>query len=114
MLLSFLLSSVPGDQPDGGLLGFVTPQVQNLLHVPLFALLGWAWCWALDQQCRELKKIILLGALISAGWAVLDEMHQLYVPGRFASLTDITLNLVGVVIGLVLFTKIRTHARGLP
>ena len=102
--VSFLLSSIPGDSPGGGLLGFVAPQVQNLLHIPLFALLAWSWCLALGRPSTTLATVVMLAASISAAWAILDELHQYYVPGRFASLTDITLNLTGVVVGLLIYT----------
>ena len=39
--------------------------------------------------------------LLAAGFGVFDEWHQLHVPGRFASFTDMTLNVLGA--GLVLY-----------
>jgi VanZ family protein len=32
-----------------------------------------------------------------------DEAHQLYVPGRDASVTDVVLDMVGITLALVLF-----------
>jgi VanZ family protein len=36
---------------------------------------------------------------------VFDEWHQSFVPGRFASLTDVVLNVLGAVLGIWLATR---------
>ncbi len=33
-------------------------------------------------------------------YGVFDEVHQYFVPGRYLSLTDIYLNLLGVLVGM--------------
>ena len=106
MIVTFVVSSIPGDDEQAtSLLGFVPPEIQNLLHIPLFGLLAWTWCRALAVPARTTARVVVLAALISIGWSVFDELHQLYVPGRFASLTDMTLNLVGIAIGLGWFAR---------
>lgn len=37
---------------------------------------------------------------LTLAWAVLDELHQTTVPGRFGSLTDMLLNALGAVLAL--------------
>ena len=44
-------------------------------------------------------------------YAVLDEIHQLGVPGRFGSLTDVALNAVGAVLVLTVMAA-RQRGRG--
>ncbi len=39
--------------------------------------------------------------------AVADEVHQAYVPGRDASVTDVLLDLVGIVLVLIVIHQIR-------
>ena len=108
MVVTFIVSSIPGgDEQAASLLGFVPPAIQNLLHIPLFGLLAWAWCKALAVPARTTARVIVPAALITIGWSVFDELHQLYVPGRFASLTDMTLNLTGIAIGLGWFARTR-------
>jgi len=46
--------------------------------------------------------------LFIEGWiafavGIFDEAHQLYVPGRDASVTDVVLDMVGIDLGLLLF-----------
>lgn len=112
-LMAFIavLSSIPG---TGGstttlMLGFVPPALQNLLHIPLFASLAWSWRRALARLGWSPGTALATAVLISLGWAVLDELHQLYVPGRYASLTDMTLNTLGVTIGIIIYAKFTTR-----
>lgn len=104
MTLIAVMSSIPGTQ-DGvpTFLGLVPPTLQNLLHLPLFALLGYSWAQSLTRLGTRAALAMLIAAVVSFGWGVLDEWHQLYVPGRYGSLTDIVLDAAGVVSGLLVF-----------
>ncbi len=106
----FLLSSIPDDgTPETmaeRLLRWATPELQNLLHVPLFGGLAAAWYWALHPNIRNRSVTLILVFLVTATYAFLDEWHQLHVPGRFGSLTDIALNLAGIT-GTLLYIAIR-------
>ncbi len=105
MALIFVLSSIPGKirNPRLRFLAELDPQWQNLLHVPLFGLLQFLWLRALVRSGVPRGKAILLGCVISLGYGVFDEWHQMFVPGRYASLTDMSLNLLGVVLATVIF-----------
>ncbi len=109
------LSSLPGDidPEDAGLYGIIAwtpPAVQNLLHLPLFGLLAWLWHRTLRDWIHPSRWRLLTAFLLTAGYGILDEWHQLYVPGRYASLTDMSLNVLGA--GLVLYWVRRTDAIG--
>ena len=107
MVVIFAMSSIPGDSKEGGwnLLRYVEPQWQNLLHIPLFALLQILWLRAFTRIGRHGIHIMLVCLSISLIYSLLDELHQLYVPGRYASLTDVGLNIIGVTLGSVIFFR---------
>lgn len=42
--------------------------------------------------------------LICTGYAVFDEIHQSLVPGRGASIKDVVLDVVGVLIGIAIWS----------
>jgi len=95
----FILSSVPGDLPEDRLTGLLfewfSPNWQNLLHLPLYGGLIASWLWALAG--RQISHFVWLGLslLITISWAAIDEIHQLSVPGRYASFTDLALDILG-------------------
>ena len=108
MAAIYALSSISDDQPDtlaGALFLWVTPQWQNLLHVPLYAGLTLSWIWALGAFSLRRHKLLILAFLLTALWGLLDEVHQAYVPGRFASITDMLLNVSGAILAIVYFMK---------
>jgi len=105
MGLIFVLSSIPG-QVEDGVLGMFTkldPQWQNLLHIPLFGGLQFLWLRAFGRIGQVGGKAWLVCLGITLGYGVLDELHQLFVPGRYASLLDMLLNALGAVLATMGF-----------
>ena len=59
---------------------------------------------------------ILLRTLLAAGgfsfaWAVLDEVHQSFVPGRFPSVKDVAFDLIGIVVAASLMAVLAARDR---
>jgi hypothetical protein len=52
-------------------------------------------------------KLILIAGSIALGVAAADEIHQLHVPGRDASIIDVFLDLIGITFVLFLFYQHR-------
>jgi VanZ family protein len=113
MVLIFVLSGIPG---DAGLDGFnlvtgIDPALQNTLHVPLYATLQILWLRALTRFGWTIKKTVLAGLLLAFGYSILDEIHQGFVPGRYASIMDVGLNLMGCLLGSMIWLFITTRKR---
>ena len=105
MAVLYWLSSLPGTPlPDDpalySLFYWMPPSVQNTLHVPAFAALAWAWCWALGAWLRVSIMQAIGAFAIASGYGVFDEWHQSFVPGRYASLTDVVLDVAGAAFGI--------------
>jgi VanZ family protein len=112
----YWLSSLPGTPlPDDPALYavfyWVPPSVQNALHVPAYAALAWALCRALGAWLRVPVARAIVACAIASAYGVFDEWHQSFVPGRYASLTDVTLDVAGAVLGIWLATWIGSGAR---
>lgn len=45
----------------------------------------------------------VLSILVSLGYAITDEIHQIFVPGRAFQLSDLAIDLGGIVLGTVVF-----------
>jgi hypothetical protein len=101
----YWLSSIPGEvDPESpllaGIIAWTPPALQNLLHVPLFGLLTWLWYHTLSAWNRFHVVALTVALILAVGYGVFDEWHQLHVPGRYASFTDIALNCAGVALVL--------------
>lgn len=106
MLGLFLLSSIPATEaPENAmeaLLLWVSPNFQNLLHIPIFAGFTYSWFWAFSATNKPYKSSILLASFLSLSYAIFDELYQINVPGRYGSLTDLILDSVGIGLAILI------------
>jgi VanZ family protein len=97
--LIFALSSVP-DLGTG--LGGWDLALRKIAHAAEYAVLG-------ALLVRATGKAGLAFALATI-YAVSDEVHQAFVPGRMGSVLDIAIDAVGVACGVVLWQKVRARS----
>ena len=102
----FYVSSLQ-DGPLWGNGGWSGHIISNLVHIPVYALLTLLWLkgFAGTQNTGKFHPVIafiLIGLII---FAVLDEIHQSFIPGRTASFMDLGLDLLGIVCGLAAFKR---------
>ena len=85
------------------------PTVQNLLHIPLFSLLAYLWLNALTKNGCPAKKKLIITIIITVSYGLLDEFHQSFIPGRYASLSDMLLNIIGIITGAVIYFQLQSR-----
>ena len=90
-----------GSQAPGGWDASISPGLQNLLHVPVYAGLVFLAAWAVPAA-RRWGGLALLAAVCCACGVAL-EFAQGYIPGRTGTATDALLNAAGAVLGLLAF-----------
>ncbi|MEC9490758.1 MAG: VanZ family protein [Halanaerobiales bacterium] len=76
-------------------------------HFFIFFLLALLLVNAFRVSGYELEKAIIYTLLISLAYAGLDEIHQIYVPGRTAELKDVFVDGLGIVSGIGIYALIR-------
>jgi VanZ family protein len=87
------------DVPDLGTgLGTWDLVLRKLAHAAEFAVLGALLLRALGQELPAL--------VLGISYAVTDEIHQLFVPGRVGSPLDVLIDAVGVTAGIVLWRRL--------
>jgi len=87
----------------------IRPSVQNLLHIPLFTVLSILWLRALQSYGRAAWESVFLTLLLSSFVGVLNEFIQIVVPGRYPSLVDTIINVLGSILGIVLYQVVRNE-----
>ncbi|SIS47918.1 VanZ like family protein [Neptunomonas antarctica] len=95
-----MLSSISGDtsNPENILEStflWITPNLQNLLHIPLFFGLALAWVYSLKRYISRRYSHIFTAFFFTVLYGVIDEYHQISVPGRYASMSDVALDTLG-------------------
>ena len=82
----------------------------DLLHIPLFAGLALVTLWAVVAPRARRALWIFLGLTLFAG---VDEVLQLWVPGRVASFADFARDALGIAVGIALSEGVRPIALAL-
>jgi VanZ family protein len=111
MAVLWWLSSIPGG-PEKVVDGLsIAAWFQKLMHVVAYAILAAAWTWALSGQLR-FRATVAAALVLTVGYAVVDEIHQAYVPGRTSAVTDVLIDLAGALIGIGVVTAARRRKTG--
>lgn len=99
----------PGHDPH--LLGLL---VRKGAHVTEYAILGslLAWAWQVrpapgSPRSMPISPALIGPVLVGVAYAASDELHQLLVPGRAGQFTDVLIDTVGVVLGVLLVAALR-------
>ena len=125
MGLIFAASGSPGLAPTaiGGNLEFsllpdpqVFASIEFRYHTGAFAVLALLLYRLLSAQvARPIRRLCLAVLLLAAAYAVVDELHQAFVPDRTASVLDVGYDLLGVLLVPLSFRALgllRTALRG--
>ena len=101
MMLIFISSSIPMDKEIKGLeiVMKMDPGLQNVLHIPIFALLSYFWLRSFYYLKFSVKRGLFLSFLCTITFGVLDEFYQILIPGRYCSIGDMLFNFTGSIIG---------------
>jgi len=99
MIFIFILSSIPYVSEKV----FISWEFQNLLHVPLYGVLGFLWMRAFFYNKAEYRAAVVLTLVISLLYAITDEFHQSFVPGRDASVADFLFDAIGAIGGALIY-----------
>lgn len=99
----FVLSSIPGTAyPETNV-----PGADKLVHVTVYAILGFLSARALSSRERWTPALrIVVSAALCGLFGITDELHQLFVPRRSCDWRDGVADIVGGLIGAVLFTQL--------
>ncbi len=99
MIVLFFLSSIPEEElPEVGFDYF-----DKLVHLLIYLVLGVLAGYRFGNNVEDTKQTgwrtaFMLGVL----YAVFDEIHQLFVPGRMFDIWDIFFDVLGVFAGILI------------
>ena len=91
MAAIFLLSAQP-DLSTG--LGLIDLVARKVAHAAIYAALCVAW-WRVLELRLPLPRAVALAATFTVAYALSDEWHQTFVPGRSGSGLDVAIDALG-------------------
>jgi VanZ family protein len=115
MFLILVSSVIPAHQGATRFRSFVDldPGVQNLLHIPAYGVFSVLCLQVLSYSSMRTARKVVFVLAVSVVFGIINEMIQSMVPGRYASVPDIMLNLVGSILGVGLYVLAEHRRSGL-
>lgn len=92
----FILSSFPYAPPEPGFLARVSSTFKHIFEYFIFGFLLLA---AFRSNTKTRKSALLLAFIFASFYGLSDEFHQLFVPGRTASIIDSLADSLGSFLG---------------
>ena len=93
----FYFSSIPGSKASSGI-----PFMAIIYHFCVFFLFSFFMFFTIIGRKKSDKYLILVVFLFSLAYAVIDEIHQSYVPLRSSSVEDVLIDFIGIIFSLVI------------
>lgn len=81
--------------------------IRKIAHVSEYMVLAITVLCPLAMYIKCKKKLYFISAFFCIFYAGLDEIHQLYVPGRSGSAKDVCVDAIGILIGVTLFHYVK-------
>lgn len=105
-VLIFALSAIPKQEmPEMTLLRY-----DKLLHLAEYTIFGGLLMLAFRKQgVTKLARYYAFG--VGVLYSITDEIHQLFVPGRVASVYDLIADGLGIALGIYLFNHLKLFAK---
>ena len=94
----FLVSSIPGTSIISTGINLST-----LYHLIIFFLLNFFFLMSMKSKEKKIDKIFFLVMVISLTYAVLDELHQFFVPLRSCNIIDFLVDSAGIFLAAIVY-----------
>jgi VanZ family protein len=107
MVVIYIFSDAPhSSQFTEHYFGILNIPLRKLGHLSEYAILFWLCNWSLlghkafaqKTKTQAAKFVRLIAFVLTLGYAITDEWHQSYVPGRSATIGDVAVDAFGAAI----------------
>lgn len=115
MIVIWVFSSMDGSASDAnslaiaGFLGLPNLIIRKLAHVLLFSILGFVWTVYMKNRYIDVFPSVgsvMFAVILTLCYAIIDELHQYYTPGREALPIDVLLDTLSGFGGALFYTAI--------
>ena len=78
------------------------PVIRKLAHFSIYTLVGISMMTFMETYSISTRKKVIISLIVGALYATSDEIHQLFIPGRTAAVTDVLIDTFGVAVGTLI------------
>ena len=102
----FYFSSLPGVPGAGG-----NPWIARIYHLVVFFLFAFFILASIKGIKKLTTKTYISALIISIIYAILDEFHQIFVPGRDGSIRDFMTDTIGIFFAVLIYFYISKKSK---
>lgn len=84
----------------GGSAGILSSIIRKSAHAATYAILGGLIIWALTARRQVTAGLVACSIALASIYAISDEVHQAFVPGRSGEVRDVLLDTAGATAGV--------------
>ena len=81
--------------------------IRKLAHFTIYAIGGFLIMNYTYSIEKTMKQKVLFSVALGGSYAITDEIHQFFVPGRSAQIFDVGIDTLGVIVGIFVYLIIR-------
>ena len=78
------------------------PIIRKLAHFSIYTLVGISMMTFMETFSLSTRKKIIVSLIVGLLYASSDEIHQLFILGRTAAVTDVLIDTFGVAVGILI------------
>lgn len=79
----------------------------KIYHLGIYFLLGFFICLTVIRGKITNKYLIIITLLLAIAYAISDEIHQFFVPGRHCTFRDVFIDSTGILISVVFYHAVK-------
>ena len=102
----FLVSSLHGGKPTTGGIN-----LSVAYHIIIFLLFNFFLLISLNKDQELTGKYLVVVLILSVAYAILDELHQIFVPLRDASIKDVLIDSTGIFLSTLVYIYYKRKIR---
>ncbi len=102
----FVVSSISGSKTVSS-----GPDLSTAYHLLVFFLLNFFAMLSVTKKKNKNMRYLILPTVISLLYAVLDEVHQMLVPLRSASVEDVLIDIAGILLSVAVYVYYKRKSK---
>lgn len=106
-----IIDEKPSEKEINNLVDDLNTPLRKCAHSTVYFILAILLILAIKEINKDKRKVVIFTFIISFIYACTDEIHQLFISGRTGHLTDVLIDMIGVILACLIYIFITYKKR---